>query len=72
MQPLWEQKLSSARARNGFGKLNYSAADFAPNKKGDYLLTPASDDRNGPKGNINAPFPGGFEYFCRCSERGKA
>jgi|HubBroStandDraft_2_1064218.scaffolds.fasta_scaffold02392_5 hypothetical protein len=56
-------------ARNGFGGMNHSAASFAPNKKGEYILTLASGDWCGPKGNINAPFPGGFEYFSRCGER---
>jgi hypothetical protein len=56
-------------ARNGFGGMNHSAADYAPNKKGEYILHPASDDYDGPLGNINAPFPGGFEYFSRCGER---
>ena len=56
-------------AKNGFGGMNHSAADYAPNKKGKYLLNVASDDYDGPKGNINAPFPGGFEYFSRCGER---
>ena len=53
-------------ARNGFGGMNNSAANYAPNKKGQYALNVASDDWGGAKGNINAPFPGGFEYFSRC------
>lgn len=56
-------------ARNGLGGMNHSAADYAPNKKGEYLLNVASDDWGGLKGNIDAPFPGGFEYFSRCGER---
>jgi hypothetical protein len=56
-------------AKNGFGGMNHSAADYAPNKKGKYLLNLASDDYDGPTGNINAIFPGGFEYFSRCGQR---
>jgi len=56
-------------ARNGFGGMNHSAADYAPNRKGEYSLNPASDDWGGPTGNINAIFPGGFEYFSRCGQR---
>jgi hypothetical protein len=56
-------------ARNGFGGMNHSAADYAPNKTGNYRLNPASYDYDGPKGNIHAPFPGGFEYFSRCGQR---
>lgn len=57
------------RASNGFGGINYSAADYAPNHKGEYILNPADANWDGPKGDMNAPFPGGYEYFSRCGER---
>lgn len=57
------------RARNGFGGMNYSGANYIQNKKGQYALSVATDSWNGPMGNIDDPIPGGLSWFRHCSDQ---
>lgn len=59
----------SYRGRNGFGGVGFGAASYVPNKKGEYVLSPASDSWGGATGNINDPWPGGLTWFRHCSDQ---